>query len=61
MSQDMTPLEKRKMLFELTVSMLAAEIYDKNYTAEGRVEKDFDTVYKLLNAKWESHLVKSTK
>ncbi|WP_272521705.1 hypothetical protein [Providencia sp. PROV202] len=61
MNQDMPPLEKRKMLFELTITLLAAEIYDKDYTAEGRLKKDFDSVYKLLNEKWESPLVKNTK
>lgn len=61
MSEDMSPLEKRKMLFELTVSLIAAETSQPQMMAEKRIAADFDKVYKLLSGKWESFLVQNTK
>lgn len=61
MSEDLPPLEKRKMLFELTVSLIAAEASHPNENADSKVYSEFDRVYKRLSDKWNSTLVKNTK
>lgn len=57
----MTLSEKRKMLFELTVHYLTGGNHRIDSHPDSKLKTDFDAVYKLLNEKWESSLVRNTK